>query len=316
MKNQSYLNTKCKFVIKAIISCVVFISPFLLYHTHYNKNKIKVNNSYIPYFLKIYEADSFYIIGNYDRSFELLDSLFTVFTPKNTPYYYEYSTYIKSSIKSKNYMFSKLKFNALIEKFGYNMDMLKNDEDFSYILSEYNYTASTYDSLRLIYVKNTHLQIKNLIKDLKIMDKKYRSGTSYLDNFLEQSKIDDYVGLELKRIFDSIGFPSIQKLGLSSNEKVTDLTIDVLLLHTNFDDRENYFLPKILEFINNGECNPEIFGYMYDQMMIYSNKKPRYGAYSANVDESLLDSINFYRKKIGMPKYGYKEWRMKRLYNF
>ena len=61
------------------------------------------NANYIPYYLKINEADSLFIVGNYKRSFEITDSLFKKFEPINLEGYSEYMTHISSAVASNNF---------------------------------------------------------------------------------------------------------------------------------------------------------------------------------------------------------------------
>lgn len=46
-------------------------------------SEVKEEVNYIPYYLKVYEADSLYLTGNHQRSFEILDSLFKKYEPIN-----------------------------------------------------------------------------------------------------------------------------------------------------------------------------------------------------------------------------------------
>lgn len=56
------------------------------------------NANYIPYYLKVYEADSLYIVENYEKSFKILDSLFKKYEPVNTYIYYEVINYMKLKV--------------------------------------------------------------------------------------------------------------------------------------------------------------------------------------------------------------------------
>ena len=67
------------------------------------------NANYIPYYLKVYEADSLFIVGDYERSYEILDSLFKKYEPINIDGYEEYLIYIASSIELNNIKKNRLR---------------------------------------------------------------------------------------------------------------------------------------------------------------------------------------------------------------
>ena len=83
------------------------------------------NANYIPYYLKVYEADSLYLLGNYKQSYEILDSLFKKFEPINMPVYFEYEQYIKLAYNFNRQ--TKKDIRKLSECYNYNLMDLKND---------------------------------------------------------------------------------------------------------------------------------------------------------------------------------------------
>lgn len=77
------------------------------------------NANYIPYYLKVYEADSLFIVGDYERSYEILDSLFKKYEPIEIQGYYEYSSYVFSAVLSgKNKNLKKLAKKGYINNGG------------------------------------------------------------------------------------------------------------------------------------------------------------------------------------------------------
>ena len=53
------------------------------------------NANYIPYYLKVYEADSLYLTKNYEQSYKILDRLFKNYEPINIETFNEYLNYIR-----------------------------------------------------------------------------------------------------------------------------------------------------------------------------------------------------------------------------
>ena len=100
---------------KIFFVCICVLCSFSCKST-YTKIGDKEAN-YIPYFSKMYEADSLYLVENYQRSYEILDSLFKKYEPVNSED--EYFTYVASKIMlDKKPKEIKKDFTYLIENFG------------------------------------------------------------------------------------------------------------------------------------------------------------------------------------------------------
>lgn len=89
------------------VSFALLICSLFLNSCNTNKNVVKSNIdeivkkeevNYIPYYLKVNEADSLHLIGNFKKSQHILDSLFNKFEPLNQESYGEYITYLKNRI--------------------------------------------------------------------------------------------------------------------------------------------------------------------------------------------------------------------------
>src|SRR5690606_3967628 len=83
--------------------------------------------NYIPYYLKVYEADSLFMMKNYERSFEILDSLFQKYEPLNQFGVYEMQTYVKTAYLTGNHKSIKPIFSKLFDTWGYETKYLKYD---------------------------------------------------------------------------------------------------------------------------------------------------------------------------------------------
>ncbi len=93
-----------------ILKYIVLIFTIILISCNSNKklnaisskeNQKEVN--YIPYYLKIYEAKELYESKEYEKSYNLLDSLFRYYQPIETPTVYEMDIYCELSKKLKKY---------------------------------------------------------------------------------------------------------------------------------------------------------------------------------------------------------------------
>ena len=73
------------------------------------------NSNYIPYYLKVYEADSLFLVKNYSSAYEKYDSLFKYYEPINMPLYFEFENYIKSGLLAKKDKSFKKEFKKALD---------------------------------------------------------------------------------------------------------------------------------------------------------------------------------------------------------
>lgn len=74
------------------------------------------NANYIPYYLKVNEADSLFLVDEFDKSHKILDSLFQKYEPANTDNFYEYGTYLMSCVAVNDTIGIKKKMAYSFEK--------------------------------------------------------------------------------------------------------------------------------------------------------------------------------------------------------
>lgn len=268
------------------------------------------NANYIPYYLKVYEADSLFVVKNYSNSYEILDSLFKKFEPINLTETNEYLYYIKLSIKLKKKI-NKENVFKLYNKYGYSDELIEYDEDLKfYNNSNGNILNINFKNSRKAYLNSINLSLRDSINIMKIKDQKYRNK-DYNKNIKFQDSIDKQNEKILANYFDKNLFPN-EKLfgGFSIDNK--SINIGSLLLHTKDSIRKKYFMPKTLEFIKKGEALPRYYGNMTDQNLLYNGFEQKYGTYNT---QSLKNSkltkkeFNKNRKTIGLPSIEYVLWK-------
>ncbi|CAM4044934.1 MULTISPECIES: hypothetical protein [Flavobacterium] len=266
--------------------------------------------NYIPYYLKVYEADSLYIVKDYKRSYKILDSLFKKFEPVNAHIYYEVINYMKLKV-ILNKRISRKETENWILNYGVTLSRLENDSILNLYYSKDEKLKKDYPKLREKFISSIHLDLREEIVKMIEQDQFYRKK-DYQENIDKQEEIDAKNAKRYIEIFNQYGYPSARVIGDYSIDKRM-ISEDAILLHTNDEERINYFLPKILEFINKGEARPMIYANMYDQFYLYNGEKQYYGSYNSEVDISVME-LNRRRKTIGLPNYGYEKWRFKKLY--
>lgn len=270
---------------------------------------IKAEVNYIPYYLKVYEADSLFIIKEYNKSYSILDSLFKVYTPLNLNIYNEALNYLKLKVILKKDI-KENEFLKLISFYGFNKEFLVNDSILN-SSKKLRLLLSKYDKQRAIYIGNIDLKLRSEIKEMKCQDQFYRKN-DYKLNIDRQTDIDLKNQKRLIEIFNKCGFPSKNIIGGYDIDN-DNIDITVMLLHTKDSIRRKYFMPKVLEYIKHGEASPELYANLYDQLLLYNGDEQYYGSYE-NKAEITINELNKRRRKIGLPNYGYQKWRISKLY--
>ena len=287
--------------------------------------EIEKEVNYIPYYLKVYEADSLYLTGNYERSFEILDSLFKEFEPLNYEYN-ELETYIKSAYLIGRTDAVKPFFKLLISKYGFVIELLSYDSILNSAYQAVHIDIKEYHVLKENFEQKINYALRDEIDEMYYRDQFFRklNNASLKQNeedsalFAHQWQISDKRNEEkLIYIFEKYGFPN-SKLGCNiyvkgREEQTTD--VKLLLMHTSDSLRFQYFLPKLLNFIKEGESYPRIYAAMIDQYNVYNGEPQIYGTFS-NVElmynKEKTDSL---RKSIGLPKnLNYDKWRLEKIF--
>lgn len=278
------------------------------------KTVSKIN--YIPYYLKVYEADSLYITKNYERSFTILDSLFKKFKPINLPTYYEYVNYVRSAYKTNRLDNPKLKILNLIENFGYSKKYILDDSILKKIYLNVKITDSIYTTYRDRYLSKINFKLRYKLYDLVEEDQFYRTEYNEKDLFKKRLLADLKSQEKLIELFNQNIYPNDKIIGNYSIDQAQNPRVLLLLLHTNDSVRVNYFLPKIKRFIKQGKCLPLYYGLMVDQMQLYHDKNQKYGTFNIlSIDEKEIKIFNKARFEIGLPRLEYIIWKSKRQLN-
>ncbi|SHI45436.1 hypothetical protein [Flavobacterium terrae] len=267
--------------------------------------------NYIQYYLKVYQADSLYITKNYQKSYEILDKLFKDYEPINLPNYNELFNYYRLKLILKKDI-NRSKFSELISKYNLNNEILLNDSLMkTYYMKEKFFFDKNYNLLRQKFISKLNLKLRDEIKEMRVQDQLFRDK-DYQYNIIKQNKIDSINSLKTRKIFKEFGYPNEYIIGDFMLDK-SFVDIEIILLHTKDVEREEYYLPKVLEFIEKGKAPPRTYAVLLDQFNLYHGKEQYYGSYSKKVNISISE-LNKRRKLIGLPSYGYEKWRFEKLH--
>ena len=69
---------------------------------------------------------------------------------------------------------------------------------------------------------------------------------------------------------------------------------------------------NVLEFVKKGEAKPFVYANMFDQYYLYNGEEQFYGSYTNKVQTPEAE-LNRRRRSIGLPSYGYEQWKFKKL---
>ena len=277
-------------------------------------NSNEINNkkfNYIPYYLESQKADSLYQIGDFEKSYRKLDSLFKIYRPLNTDTYQEYSVYLSSAVMSDHFEDIENKVRFGLSNFG---TITTNHKEWVAIYVGV-IKAARLNKEEIILLKNKYkskvnLELRNRLVKMTNEDQSIRvkGKDSEFDSVdLKNSK-------ELEDIFNKYGYPSISLIG--SNNSFDDyVNIKVIFLHQT-DDFKKKYLPIILDNVKKGNCDPRVYATIYDRKMWENSNKQFYGSYTSTnnkIDPPLLNSkdIDSIRKSIGLESISYNEWRLK-----
>lgn len=270
----------------------------------------KEEANYIPYYLKVYEADSLYIIKEYQKSFFILDSLFKKYKPLNQEKFKEFETYISCGYTLNMKMNFKDSILKSIENYGSNPRYFKYDSLMN--LAYLNSKISIEESLKSTknYLNKLNLSLRDTIKKMCAIDQEIRNKYASYNN--EIKKIDSLIQIKLRDIFTKHGYPGEKLIGEYYVDS-TNVDLGAVFLHTNNEFRLDFLLPKILNAVKEGKADPQMYSESMDRYL-YENqsKKELYGTYSRKKSNlkypQKIDSI---RKSIGLPSMNYISWRMK-----
>jgi hypothetical protein len=280
------------------------------------KKIVKKELNYIPYYLKIYEADSLFESNNFEKSYQVLDSLFKVYKPLNTLNIYEYNNYVISSYKTKHFTDFKNKVIKIYKEFGglgaygrmkdsiLSLSGLTN-EDVLNLKQQYRHSLN--DSLRL--------QIIRMEKE----DQEVRTS-----NFSEIG-MQDYMKKhekELDEIFKKYGFPSEDLIGSvtyfnSECKEKLAFPFGILVHQGGNKNAKEKILPILLNYLKTGKCSPFLYANVYDKYELVYNNRQYYNSWekvnipidTTKINRKRNDSI---RRTIGLPSIAYDIWLEKK----
>jgi hypothetical protein len=274
--------------------------------------------NYIHYYLKVIEADSLHIVGNYKQSQQILDSLFQKFEPLNQESYGEYITYLKNKILLKDFKNLNIVLKKAIQDFGFKVEYCLKDTLISIAVKKSKYKELELNSFYDTYSKSLNLEYRYAIEKMIENDQRVRNAVPRDKE--DWQKVDSANAHSIKLLIAKHGYPSVNKIGrYDFNNKSANAHI--LFNHSTTEVKEGYLLDLMFESLKKGHCLSEHYGTVYDKYLRVTGKygdKVLYGELR-NSNKSIVDhvvnpiKIDSIRKSIGLEHIEYKRWKLKKL---
>lgn len=304
---------------KIILNAVVGSSLILMFCCSGSKQVVLQEETkevnYIPYYLKVYEADSLYLTGNHGRSFEILDSLFKDYEPLNQLGIYEMQTYVKTAFLTGHYDVIKPTFKTLIDTWGYDPSYIEYDS----IMFNAWHEKGLRDDEIVVWQENYKEKINWTLRDTLIAmhkaDQLYRGKDR--DKVIKREDSVDLVHIDLlKYIFKKYGYPSFKLVGSPTYKEKIDLGGIFNHISDNIDENDyEYFRNELLKFLKQGIPVQHQITMMVDKREYDRQRKTVYGIFG--IHESFGDrvvkfdtiEINKNRKLIGLSSIQYEQFK-------
>lgn len=292
------------------IFTVVFLFCTFSCKSKYEDLRLSKKVNYIPYYLKMYEADSLYLVHNYKKSYKILDSLFEKFTPLNIEGYSEYHTYIRSAVGSNNFKKIKQITRRSFVDFGSVVSNYKVDSLLHIALQKSEYSDADLEQFIEEHKSRLNLTLRDTVAMMIVKDQSVRKAENISYELMDN--VDSENLYLLKFILHKYGYPSLSKIGNSLLDG-KDIDLGCIFLHANKTIKRNYLLDAIFPYVKSGDCLPSTYAAIYDRLLLDETNfegAQYYGEFIVRdlklVNPKKIDSI---RKSVGLPHITYEKWR-------
>lgn len=286
---------------------VIFILLLTLINCKVN-NSFKINTSsnlnYIPYYLKVYEADSLYNLGEYKTAYSILDNLFNTYKIVNMERYNEYETYLRLKVLLNNKS-TKDEVLYLFSKYGNVLQNVKKDSLLNRLLKNKRITLNDYKNARDNYLATIDFKKRQLVISMVELDQKYRRLPRTKEVLTKIKESDSLNKIALLKLLKN-GFVSRNSIGLSDIEGVGNyerITMAAILNHiadiknTNFKEFEQIH-NRIAKLVKMGVCEPYNLAFFDDGRYVKLDKPDKLirKIENKNIEHSYLDKIYYYSR--------------------
>ncbi|MGH2666901.1 hypothetical protein [Flavobacterium sp.] len=294
---------------KSIFSLVLFLFTFSFLSC--KTSKIDIDNpktrkeiNYIPYYQKVYEADSLFLTNNFEKSYTILDSLFKIYEPLQLENVNEYSTYITCSALTGHVDNFKDKIQKGYIKFGtIGFNHPQGDSIFE-IISIYNpFTKEEKKHFKEMYISQFDTILRKTI--LKMSNEDHDARTFPLDENRMKTVTNKHQKI-IRDIFKKHGYPNYQVVGKMGTFGDHPVQFMIIFMHQSYSFKKHY-LSSLHELMVQGKLSPEEYAIIVDRTLLEKDKS-MYGMIQQS-QVTYPKNINKLRKEIGLKAFRYEQWK-------
>jgi hypothetical protein len=268
------------------------------------------NANYIPYYLKVNEADSLFLVDEFDKSHKIFDSLFQKYEPANTDRFYEYGTYLMSCVAVNDTIGLKKKMAYSFKKYGAMHAPIDPLEKYMILDNIYRKDSVYFLKLKAEYLKRIDYPLIDKLQEMIKLDQSDRClNTS--ENNKKIRTIDSINSVRFKDIIKNKVYPNYYVVGYFEPGLNDFADISILLMH---QDRKTVFkyLPVIEDAVKKGKCSPYEYAVIYDKCMwVYGNEneKQKFNSLETDNKQEIDSIVKINRRRIGLPSVNYFKWK-------
>ncbi|MDQ0781352.1 hypothetical protein [Chryseobacterium sp. W4I1] len=171
----------------------------------------------------------------------------------------------------------------------------REDSDFFKLYKKYGIDSTIVEQKVVEWKNSLNKQLIDSFRIAFIRDqaKDPITGEQSLDNFRKNSEL-------LKWTLKNFGYPSMQKIGLETEDGVF-MPMDTYLNHMAQIEDYEYFKTKLIDYVNSGDIPPRDYAEMVERYLQINQLNTVYGLKRTD-DEFIKDSviINRNRRQIGL----------------
>ncbi len=262
-------------------------------------NIIQKEVNYIPYYLKIDQAQQLYKKGEREKCFLMLDSLFNHYKPINSLFIDELEMYCELAIEyNKKDKLEKV-VDILISDYGYNIAAYK-DERWVKIKNNITFSQEELIEKYSFYRKNLNLNLRDSIISIFKKDQAIRK-TNNVKKIDSVDRIHEPYHIHFIKKY---GYPYFKIVGGNDiNDPIEPAFMSVMLKHISLKGALE-LQPILLNEVKKGNCPPLFYAGMLDlHKVVLKEETPfeYFGTYS-NIKPTDTTATNNAREKIGLPR--------------
>ncbi|PHN04793.1 hypothetical protein CRP01_19980 [Flavilitoribacter nigricans DSM 23189 = NBRC 102662] len=227
----------------------------------------KKPESYIEdYYPLVYRGDLAFFEKDYEKSYELLEEAVAILEPTNFEPYRELEKLAFLSAQLGEPENALTYIDQLIDR-GYELETFQRDTSFNGLqeLPAWQELVKRYPEKRAAYLERVNLPLRNKIRKMNEADQLYRSRPDRQMYRNQQLRLDSLNARQLKDIFETWGYPGADLIGHIPPDSTEQLSVRSILMRTSGDMRQQYFIPKLREFVKAGTCPPKDLALVIDQ---------------------------------------------------